>query len=190
MNTQYAKRFMRLFYALHSTEDILAFIIRGHLYCEASLVELLRQSFKNPDAVNIDRLTFSLKVNLCSALGSLTPDLRSGLLQLNSLRNKIAHNLEYEVQESDQVDLINTLRSSLGEPGEYYFSRGVDFPNGLRRCIISLWIPLQLLQAENSQEVKETLVQIIYASCEISGMNENQFFEMCKKRLEEYYSEN
>ncbi len=188
MQYKYVLQFIRLYNALYLTEDILSFIVKGHLYCEAALGEILRQDFKHPEMVDIDRLGFSTKVNLCTALGIVWLDLRPGLLKLNSLRNKIVHNLEYEIQERDQAELINEIKSSLGKSFGSFLPRGIKFPDGLRRCIILLWIPLQLMREHETQDFIENLIGIMHASSIIAGMNEDQFREQLFKQLKEFYS--
>ncbi len=190
MDVQCGKQFVHLFSSLYSTEDILAFIVRGHLYCEAALSGLLNSSLKNPEELDTDRLDYSTKVDLCSALGLFAEDLKPGLKQLGKLRNKIVHNLEYKITEQDQMDFINTLRSTLGEPAEYYFSFScaTEFPNGLCRCVQCLWISLQIKNGSDPEEVKEKLSQIVYVSMKMSGLDNEKFFDMCNQRVEDFYS--
>jgi len=182
------KEYAHLFLDLFKTDDILSFVVRGHLYCEASLNQLLQNSLKSPDEIDIDRLDYGTKVDFCAAMGLFSFDVTSGLKQLGKLRNKIVHDLEYKISEQDQLDFINTLKSTIDGPAKHYLSipDKMEFPNGLRRCIICLWLHLQL-RDNNLKETEDNLLQISYVALKISGMDEKEFLELCKEREKKYF---
>ncbi|MGD0590822.1 MAG: hypothetical protein ABSA44_08495 [Bacteroidota bacterium] len=183
MKKKVDEHFIQLFSALYSTEDILAFLIRGHLYCEASLTELLSQHLKNKTEINIDRLDYSVKINLCSALGLIPVMLKPGLQHLGVIRNKYVHNLNYSATEQDQLDFLNTIRSTMGEPAEDLFSRNTKFPNGFRRCVMALWIPLQMALAGNESEFRDIRKQIVAAATSISVLYKEDSKDQGLKRI-------
>jgi hypothetical protein len=160
MPSKFIEQVEKCFNELHATEDAFVLLVRGHLYCESSLAELLRLNFKHPTEVKIDRLDYQAKVNLCSAMGVFDPlTLGPGLSKLGVIRNKYVHQLDYVASEQDQTDFINTLKATLGNPAQFYFRREVDYPNGLCRCVLALWLPLEILCApvEERAEVAEAV---------------------------------
>lgn len=120
--SEFSERMEKYFFELYTTTDLLMVIVRGHLYCEFALSEILRGKFSNPKEINIDRLDYRAKVNLCSALGCFDSiNLKQGLIMLGEMRNKYVHNLYYKVTDQDQLNFVNTLKSSLGKPSKVPF---------------------------------------------------------------------
>jgi len=189
MVEDFLKRFSNLFVDLHTNEDILTFIVRGHLYCESALANILRKALKNTAALDVDRLEYQAKVNLCNAFGLVQQYLVPGLLQLGSLRNRYVHRLDYNATEQDQRDLINTIKSTCGPPAKYFLGRGVEFPNGLRRCIVALWIPLELQLAPDVETAKNMLLSLAVLMADVSGLDIEEFIEEMKKRMSDYIKE-
>ena len=177
--------FRDCFQELYGTADVLAFVIRGHLYCESALTQLLEANFKNPNAIDVDRLQYRTKVELCVALGLIDPSLTPGLHKLGLLRNKFGHNLTYVATEVDQRDFVNTVKSSLGAPAKFYLSRGRKFPNGLRRCILALWIPLQIHLAFLTGHSEELLPAILDTIISMWGTTPGGAKERLKQALDE-----
>ena len=144
----FGENYEKCFTELYAAEDIFVVLIRGHLYCEAALADLLRQNLKFPEELNIDRLDYQAKVNLCAALGLFGAfALKPGMSKLGSLRNRFVHQLEYKATEQDLTDLLNTVKGSLGMPAQFLLRRGTEYPNGFRKCVMALWVPLALLCA-------------------------------------------
>ncbi|KQW77346.1 hypothetical protein ASC89_19345 [Devosia sp. Root413D1] len=79
--------------------DALGVVIRGLIYIEHELIELLTENLENPVAAKLNSLEYSAKVDLAVAIG-LRPDLGKGLNALGSLRNKLAHDLRAKVDTS------------------------------------------------------------------------------------------
>lgn len=76
----------------------LQIVISAHLYVENGLDDALLAIL--PYDKDIAKLSFSNKVVLASSIGFGEKDIKV-LKQLNTLRNKYAHNLEYEIKWSD-----------------------------------------------------------------------------------------
>jgi hypothetical protein len=94
--------------------DDFAAAIRGHLYLEHILMTFIQSALQRPDAVNLDRLHFPVKVDLAIALGLLPEDLAPPLKKVNSFRNKVAHNLKYQMSDTDRKELYDSF-SPLGK---------------------------------------------------------------------------
>ncbi len=116
MNDKFLKRFSTLFIELHGNKDIFTFLVRGHLYCESTLSNILLKAIKRPNALDIDRLDYQAKVNLCNAFALIPKGFVPGLTKLGTLRNKYVHRLEYKATKKDQSDLINAIKPTGGLP--------------------------------------------------------------------------
>jgi hypothetical protein len=81
------------------SEDDLGAIIRGHLYAETALNELLRKNLRHSSVAR--KFTFDQKADLVRALGLVSHQMRIMLRQLGVLRNRFAHNLNYILNEQD-----------------------------------------------------------------------------------------
>jgi DNA-binding MltR family transcriptional regulator len=103
-------------------EDFLQIIIRGHLYIESRLIQLIRENLHRPDAIDLSKINFPTKLDLCVALGVLDEEEKKAYLHLNKLRNKFAHNLDALIDEDEieaflsdfseyQISLVNSIES-------------------------------------------------------------------------------
>jgi hypothetical protein len=82
-------------------------LLQSHLYYDHVITQLLSDALANPDAVNVNRMSFSQKLQFISALNLLPAQLVSSIDAINSLRNKIAHELDFEISDRDVRDLEN-----------------------------------------------------------------------------------
>ncbi|WP_305999015.1 hypothetical protein [Blastococcus carthaginiensis] len=83
-------------------------LLKGHLWIETALVDLIRADLELPDEWReLERLPFPSKVALARAQGTLHLG-GEPLLALNAVRNKLAHNLEFEV---DSAALARMLKA-------------------------------------------------------------------------------
>jgi hypothetical protein len=87
------QRFRRLLPASHNPELI---VLKGHLLVEAELERFLHAASRHPDQLNDARLSFVQKTCLVRAFGGWPPEdsLWLFIIQLNVLRNRLAHRLE------------------------------------------------------------------------------------------------
>ena len=76
--------------------NILMFI-RGHLYIEFAMNDIINKAFKAPKKLNRIANTFYNKIVLLSSVGRIDTQLESLLKDINSHRNKFAHNLDYDI---------------------------------------------------------------------------------------------
>ncbi|GJH04503.1 hypothetical protein [Paraburkholderia terrae] len=87
-------------------------ILRAHLYVEHYLTEYIQHL--NPALGDIDgaRITFNQKVRLLQSGDTLVSDIIPGIRHLNSIRNRLAHNLEAKVTDEDaRVFLQGTFKA-------------------------------------------------------------------------------
>lgn len=85
-----------------SVNDPLQAIIRGHLILESRLIKIIELCLKNKEEINVTKLRFPIKVELAYALGAIKDkSYKSILLNINTLRNKFAHDINKELKEED-----------------------------------------------------------------------------------------
>lgn len=76
-------------------------------YLNASLIEALHES----DALELSRITFTLKTDLLIALGLLPRQQKPLFERLNSYRNKFAHNPYHQIDKSYSNETLKLLCS-------------------------------------------------------------------------------
>ena len=90
-----------------STGDAWQRVVQGHIYFEHSVGQLLLEALKKPEAISLSRMGYSQRLDLASALGILDDKVLVALRKLNSLRNNLAHNLNFQITDQDVLDLAN-----------------------------------------------------------------------------------
>lgn len=78
-------------------EDQLQVIIRGHLYIEHEIDKLLHKKLKHPEHVFTNNFMFNGKLNWSLALGLIPDEHKTAYSKFNTIRNKFAHNLNYQL---------------------------------------------------------------------------------------------
>lgn len=90
---------------LPSSLDTTSLLLKGHLLSEYHLGILLVLFGENHDILE---KTFFEKINRCQVMKILDERNIGSLIRLNKLRNRMAHELEYVISESD-VDFIGMI---------------------------------------------------------------------------------
>jgi hypothetical protein len=83
--------------------DLTLLILKAHLLFEELLRDFLKKQLRHPGALQGARLTFTQVLRLCQALAAtLEPDdwRWRGLIELNRLRNSIAHEIESDSSQA------------------------------------------------------------------------------------------
>ncbi|WMJ89437.1 hypothetical protein [Anaerocolumna sp. MB42-C2] len=80
--------------------------IKGHLYLEGIMSELIKKLYPNPNSLNNIDNSFFKKVKLIRAVNGITDEMEKLLLEVNSIRNKMAHNLHYKLSFDDFFELV------------------------------------------------------------------------------------
>lgn len=100
-----------------SQEDLRWVIVRMHLYIEQELARIVRQ-LPNPQALG-DNFRFVHLARIAAATGLIHDDIFPALLELNTLRNHIAHNLD-DVPDAKVQRFMDACPS-------YYLANQPDF---------------------------------------------------------------
>jgi len=94
---------------LPRSKDLTLVVLKGHLLLEAELNELIDVQLKDPNALKDARLNFYQKlclVRAVSPLGTLEGEIWEAARLLNTLRNKLAHNLDPKNLDATVVKLL------------------------------------------------------------------------------------
>ncbi len=92
-----------------SSTDVEQAIIRAHLWTEHFLVQIINDGLPRSGTLDLDRLTYVIKVQLAVSLAVLPHELAAPLTCLNALRNKAVHKLDYKFSEADKRSLFYSM---------------------------------------------------------------------------------
>ena len=137
------------FLSAEKPADVL--IVKSHLICEYYLNQIL--ILKDLcSAREIDKLDFFEKANKALDLNDVNQkNIYDRLLRLNKLRNKIGHELEYELSESD-VDGLGYYLGKSYVIDKYEYS---NLKKLLLRVLIVIVIDVSLLVLDLISEIKK-----------------------------------
>jgi hypothetical protein len=86
---------------LNPDQDELTLIIKAHLYIERILVQIIEDDLKFPEELRANDLRFPTKVGLATAMALIPQEMRAVLFHMNFMRNKIAHDLRYRIDQAE-----------------------------------------------------------------------------------------
>ncbi len=93
--------FDKYFEKLSLIEEPTTKVLTIHLYTEFWINKLIDLSSPKPQEILNRNLNFSIKLILIYNMGLIPEQLYLNIKKLNKLRNKYAHNLDYEFTKSD-----------------------------------------------------------------------------------------
>jgi hypothetical protein len=91
--------------------DMLGLILKCHLIVEYYMTECLRVSLPGIDDFESARLTFAQKHHLLTGWTFGFPWIKNGVKELNALRNKVAHRIDYEIRDEDLEKIYSCMDS-------------------------------------------------------------------------------
>jgi len=94
------------FYTTESNPYLSQFI-RGHLYIEFALNKIIEKSFQFPNELETIANTFFRKVKILVSIGRLSKEMETLILAINTIRNILAHGLDYEITFEKAFELVN-----------------------------------------------------------------------------------
>ncbi len=80
-------------------------VIQAHLYLDHVITATLIDALVRPDAIEPRKLAFSQKLDLVHAMGLLPSPMIHAIRYVNTLRNSIAHRLDFEVTPAEREKL-------------------------------------------------------------------------------------
>jgi len=97
--------------------DNIAHVLKAHLFTEFLMEKVLIKTYgKKADPIIFLELRYIQKLEIISALGTWPPYVVASLRQLNKIRNRYGHQLDFEVPKSEFKKLFNGMESDLAYP--------------------------------------------------------------------------
>lgn len=93
-------------------------VIRTHIYLEHVIDLLLKDEIRYPDEINFAGMSFRHRVDLTRALDLLPAELVNAVRFISKLRNNLAHNLSFSIEDSQIVDLRNCTPKDIRESAD------------------------------------------------------------------------
>jgi uncharacterized protein with von Willebrand factor type A (vWA) domain len=94
------------FLAKTKSNEILVVVLKGHMYIERELTNLLTETIL--DEKVLENTTFRYKLELVYSMNLITKYYGS-IKKVNDIRNNYAHKFDYEFGENEFNDLVSTL---------------------------------------------------------------------------------
>jgi hypothetical protein len=91
--------------------DFLGLILKCHLIVEYYMTECLQVALPGIDDFKSARLTFAQKHALLTGWTFGFPWIKEGVKELNTLRNKVAHKIDYQIQDADLSKIYSCMDS-------------------------------------------------------------------------------
>lgn len=133
---------LKLFTEDVECENPIQVILKGHLYIEHELRELLKNNLENPEVLDCDKLGFSQLVKIVFSLGLLPLELLETAKEINRIRNLCSHDLNFKFGVREYDELEKTFSAGFNE---YYqiFSTRLTKPNSelekLQMALFTMW---------------------------------------------------
>jgi hypothetical protein len=128
--------------------------MRGHLYVESRLIQLIEDALPDPGAIDLSRLSFRIKLDLAVALKLISETNKLGYIQLNALRNQMAHNVDAEPTKIDEKRLYQALNEEQRKFADS-LSHGIGILGTLKSSIAALCVEVLGLLLERRREAKK-----------------------------------
>lgn len=137
-------------FAINSDVQI---VLRGHLYCESSLLRRVRSRLHSPEYFDGYRGGFANLLMFAAALGCLPDSIYRSLSALNDLRNSVAHRLDFKIDVNESRNFANTIKGSVGADNlgvditratNWYFDNCQTASIALRRGVFWVWAIMEI----------------------------------------------
>lgn len=140
-----------LFHRIDDSNLLTGFLI-GHLVIEHLLEEIVL-SYDNKLKEHFLSLTHSRKITFINSLDLIPDDAADCLQHINKMRNKFAHQLGYEPNKGELLNLISKCRASFN-----------DMTDGLEQLHRALKDSDTLLEAQENYGVglADLFIQVVY----------------------------
>lgn len=84
----------------------LAVFLKGHLWLETVLNDFLETAAQDAKPLNLERMNFAAKVNLCEAFGLIPLPLCKAFREINKRRNLLAHKLHASFDDDSLAEIL------------------------------------------------------------------------------------
>lgn len=162
-----------LFDAHMDDPSTLSMLLKGHLWLEHALARSIGIALKDAAKLDVDRMSFSGKIDLVLASGALPSEFESPLRCVNKVRNRSAHDLDFRLTESEVERLTDSLSGLARTAFEGIHDDDDDVRTTLRRWLHAVlfcieWINLGAEYSKVNRRALDTY-SIIRALEERSG---------------------
>jgi len=115
-------------------------LLKSHLWVEYSLNLLLQERMVVLQSYELLRLTFRSRLDLAHALGLIDKEMLAFFKALNRMRNRLAHDLGFQVTAAVQAELISASGPWIRRIANV--QSGAEYPSGLRDLVFAMVIAL------------------------------------------------
>ena len=105
-NLSYAELDEEMLRGIFVSEETRSAVVQGQLFADSVLEYICRKKLSHPDIFFTDRTDYSIKLRLARALDLISEREFHAFKALNKLRNKFAHQWNYETKFSDAELMI------------------------------------------------------------------------------------
>lgn len=126
-------------------ESDLAIMLRGHLYIENQLENLLSQALVHPEMILDKRMRFVDKTRLAVAMGLISKKEMYAILRLNELRGAFAQNPAYQISAKDTTKVIGSFSKRQKQSYQKYkekLDEKFASNENLKLSIFTVWVTL------------------------------------------------
>lgn len=88
-------------------------LVQASVYMEFIALKLLERELKHPTEIELDRMSFSSRLDLISALGLVPKHIILAIKAISKKRNKVAHDLEFELSDQDIQQIASSIPKDL-----------------------------------------------------------------------------
>jgi hypothetical protein len=125
--------------------NVMVRFIRLHQYLDGVVSALVNERLVESHYLDVERVPFSLRVELGVAIGVVANDDRSPLLQFNTIRNQFAHDPKKVLTEKDSRDFYNLCQGKLRQMANRKYESFADAAHCV--TVMSLFLYLKLQQS-------------------------------------------
>ncbi|ANF97857.1 hypothetical protein [Paenibacillus bovis] len=124
-------------------ENYFQIILRSHLYIEFEMAEILNSKLTHPQELG-DKLAFNVALKILLAIGAIPLDLKAPINFLNRIRNKYAHELDFQFDEETFEKFVDTFAIGFDRSVDIYRNGLNDYSllKSLKQVLFSLWVAL------------------------------------------------
>jgi len=143
-------------------------IILTHLHFEHVIDQLLRDAIPFPDEIKLSRMSFQNRLDLARALDLIPAQLTVVTRAISGLRNKLAHRLNFSVEDDRVRDLMGLLPKPLREAVEQEHQPGDGRDEELSRILVATlatlesyrhrWKSERVIRTKRQLKVKEAVI--------------------------------
>lgn len=126
------------------TTDLVGAVIRGHLYIEARLIQIIEYALPKPEYLDLNNMPFLRKLELAASTNWVNKETYEAIKQLNELRNRMSHRWHFQITEEDGNKLmmaVQQIKDLKGQPvAESYGSWfGLEITSEFDNLRKSIW---------------------------------------------------